>query len=189
MTAAPPAAPTPRSKPVVITSPLTNEKIDLTADAVNKPVERVDRKIDVVTPQNVTVSEKPVVVATPVVTQAAAAAAPVAAVPSKLHSVNSNSHVVIDKKSDESSSVPSATKESVTDGTPKTPSRATPPAVHTEYEPVSPTPLADSPKANDDEDFVEGKYYLYVCSRQRFSFPNIKIVKLFTWGSWFLDAL
>ena len=156
MTAAPPAAPTTTSKPVVITSPLTNEKIDLTADVVNKPVERVDRKIDVVIPQNVTVSEKPVVVATPVVTQAAAAA-PVAAVPSKIHSVNSNSQVVVDKKSDESSSVTSATKESVTDGSPKTPSRATPPAVHTEYEPVSPTPLADSPKSNDDDDFVEGK--------------------------------
>ena len=153
MTAAPPAAPTTTSKPVVITSPLTNEKIDLTADVVNKPV---DRKIDVVTPQNVTVSEKPVVVATPVVTQAAAAA-PVASVPSKIHSVYSNSQVVVDKKSDESSSVTSASKESVTDVAPKTPTRATPPAVHTEYEPVSPTPLADSPKYNDDDEFVEGK--------------------------------
>lgn len=111
-----------------------------------------------VTPESVKVSEKPVVVATTVVTQA------VTAVPSKIHSENSSNQVVVaDKKSDESSNVTSTTKESsVTDGATKTPSRATPPAVHTEYEPVSPTPLPDSPKSNDDGDFIEGKPILDV---------------------------
>ncbi len=110
--------------------------------------ETVDKKSDAVV-ENVVVSLSETPPAPSVVTQDAAAVA--ASAPVKIHSVNSNN-----VKTSEANSQPptvaasSPPAESVTTDS-KAPSRATPPTGSLDYEPVSPTPFAETPKSNNDE--------------------------------------
>ena len=115
--------------------------------------ETVDKKSDAVVENVVvTLSETPpAAAAAPSVVTQAATTAVTAPAPVKIHSVNSNNVTTseaISQPPTVAASSPSA--ENVTTDS-KTPSRTTPPTGSLDYEPVSPTPLTDTPKSNNDE--------------------------------------